>query len=408
MTIRMTLILLLTAAVATTLDATPVTITLSPVIEDVFFGQLVNAPNGHISFARDDHGFRIWLPGRDPGPDQEGGFLLEVPGWSGTELQNATATFGLGPSAPGHCPDGDNDFDRNYGAINAVVPGSNPHTLLAFYDAEFHPVCQGDNPQPEPLLSSIGLAISADDGVTWTKQGQIIQGLDQAKLGFECVTDWQIAGGTAKEDDGASGPSVVVREDDGVRYLYLYYADRATLHGTYADDRKDSLYVARAMLATNGMPGSWQQWNGTGWGAVGDETVAAPIVVPPPGDGVALQPHTSYNTALHRWLMVFKTKVDFSITTSIDGVQWTTPVSLLAPTSYAEFGFPTLVSVDLDDCHGGPCEDRDEALGHHLSQQITRASGYLYYSARTSDPPSTHYLGHRVRFDISGFGNSDR
>ncbi len=384
------------ATMAATLHASGPIISLGP-IEDVQFGQLANAPNGHISFARHDDGYRVWLPGRDPVPDQEGGFRLDVPGWSTTELANAVAIFALGPSAPGQCPAGDNDFDRNYGAINAVVPGANPHTLLAFYDAEFHPVCNNGNPQPEPLLSSIGLAISTDDGVTWTKQGQILRGLDQATLGFDAVTTWQRNGG---QDDGASGPSVVVRDDGDVRYLYLYYADRTPLHGTYGDQRKDSIYVARARLATNGIPGSWQEWNGGGWGAVGDETVGAPIVEPAQGDGVALQPHTSRNTALHSWLMVFKTKIDFSIATSSDGVHWTAPATLLTvPDSYAEFGFPTLVSVDLDDCHHGACQDRQQPPGNHASQQITGASGYLYYSAHT--PPNPHYLGYRVRFEIS-------
>jgi hypothetical protein len=117
-----------------------------------------------------------------------------------------------------------------------------------------------------------------------------------------------------------------------------------------------------------------------------------------------LQPHTSRNSALQAWLMVFKTKFDFSITTSNDGVQWATPVSLfVVPTDYAEFGFPTLVSIDLDDCRGGPCEDRDQALGNHASQQITGASGYLYYSAKPSTPQNARYHGHRVRFDISRF-----
>lgn len=39
------------------------TITLGPP-EDVYFGPLVNARNGHISFQKDDQGYKIWLPGR--------------------------------------------------------------------------------------------------------------------------------------------------------------------------------------------------------------------------------------------------------------------------------------------------------------------------------------------------------
>ena len=54
-------------------------------------------------------------------------------------------------------------------------------------------------------------------------------------------------------------------------------------------------------------------------------------------------------------------------------------------------------------CQGHESEDRDLESGRRRpSQQITGASGYLYYSARPSDPPSTHYLGYRVRFSISG------
>ena len=56
-------------AIVATLHAATATITLSPTIEDVNFGQLVNAPNGHVSFERNDQGFRIWLPGRDPVPE---------------------------------------------------------------------------------------------------------------------------------------------------------------------------------------------------------------------------------------------------------------------------------------------------------------------------------------------------
>jgi hypothetical protein len=329
--------------------------------------------------------------------------MLDVADWSTSTLQNSVATFGLGPQDPHGCVG--TAFDRNYGAINAVVPGSNQHTLLAFYDAEFHPVCIAGDPQGQPLLSSIGLATSTDGGLTWQKRGQVMPGLDEATLKFEAVTAWQISGGTPQEDTGASGPSVVVREDNHQRFLYLYYADRTPEHSTYGDARKDSVYVARAQLETDGMPGNWQQWNGTGWGAVGDLTVAAPIVSPPAGAAVALQPHVSWNTALHCWLMVFKTKVDFSVTTSNDGVTWTAPASLLAALAdWTEFGFPTLVSPDSEDCHGGGrCgEDEGERLwapGFGVSQQRTGSTGYLYWSSRSTG--QTRYIGHRVAFEIA-------
>lgn len=66
-------------------------------VEDITFGSLINAPNGHISFQKKPQGFRIWLPGRLRIPAQnlneEGGFLFDVPSWSSVDLAQAQPTF---------------------------------------------------------------------------------------------------------------------------------------------------------------------------------------------------------------------------------------------------------------------------------------------------------------------------
>ncbi len=187
----------------------------------------------------------------------------------------------------------------------------------------------------------------------------------------------QQADGTAKSDDGASGPSAVVRADNGQAYVYLYYADRTPILGG-----DDSVYVARAPLASNGVSGSWQKWTSAGWSAVGDQASASPVVVPAPGDA-ALQPHVSWNVALQQWLMVFKTGNDFETSTSDDGLRWSQPVSLLAfDPNDSNTGFPTLVSP------------------YTGTQQVTGPTGWLYYSALPQS--GTQYIGHRAPFWIGG------
>lgn len=369
-------------------------------IEDVSFGALENTPNGHVSFQKLSNGYRLWLPGRlDDGSDlgEEGGFRFDLHGWTLNDQANGEPFFALGPENPGYCvstgPDKDLSFDRNYGAINAVIPGAESGTLLAFYDAEFHINC----PNGSPLLSSIGSATSTDGGVTWQKQGQAIEGLDEADKGFCFVTQKQmdeVAAGNDHFDIGASGPSAVIRDDNGTEYIYLYYADRTPILGT-----PDSIYVARAALSTDGLPGSWQKWNGTDWGSVGDQKPAQPVITPTDDQRAALQPHVSFNTALGLWLIVFKTHSDFEIATSGDGVNWNASVPLLTfdPTDRDD-AFPTLISPHADgcdtNCTGGPVQP---------SQQVTGATGWLYYSTLPAVGP--HYIGHRVRFAVMENGN---
>lgn len=181
-------------------------------------------------------------------------------------------------------------------------------------------------------------------------------------------------------------------------FIYLYYADRTVITGG-----DDSVCVARARLETSGAQGKGHSWNGSDWGVAGDQTVAAPIVVPPPG-GVALQPHVSWNTAVQRWLMVYRGTTAFEYASSGDGVHWTHSRELLhfAATD-ANTEFPTLVSLPEPLCARITCPGFSDpnappppAPG--ASQQITDATGCLYSSARAKG--ARQYLGHRAPFRI--------
>jgi hypothetical protein len=377
------------------------TIRVDPV-EVVQFGPLENAPNGHISFQKSAAGFRIWVPGRlptDGGGHEEGGFLFDLRSWD--DLSSSVPTFTLGHVVAAAGPDcSSNAFDANYAAMNAVVPSADPTKLLAFYDAEYHAAC----PEGQPLLASVGLATSTDGGVTWQKQGQVIEGLDEARKGFDFVSSKQrneFNNSNHILDVGASGPSAVVREDGNLQYIYLYYADRTPITGG-----DDSIYLARSPLSSGGAPGTWQQWTGASWGAAGDLTSAVPIVAPPAG-GSAFQPHVSWNTALRRWLMVFKNGNEFDVSTSIDGVKWDAPTMLLPfDVNDAKTGFPTLITPNSGGCMELNCRDDSGSnrrwqvnSGSKATQQTTGPTGWLFYSSLPSG--KTKYVGKRAAFQIS-------
>lgn len=104
--------------------------------------------------------------------------------------------------------------------------------------------------------------------------------------------------------------------------------------------------------------------------------------------------------------MVFKTKIDFEVATSADGVNWSPASSLLTfDPNDRETGFPTLVSPNGGACEGFGCEDGDDLILSSLqsdrkaSQQITGATGWLFYSSHPENNPQ--YLGHRAPFRIN-------
>jgi hypothetical protein len=331
------------------------TIKLGPAIPQVF-GGLAHCPNGHISFIKQGNTYRIWVAGNtdSKGNAGQGSYFYTITGWTATNLQQARQTFALGPTRGTGT-----DFDRDYAALNAVieVPGAN--TLLGIYDAEFHP----RQNFPNALLSSIGMATSTD-GVHWTKNGQVIQGIDEATYGQSKVAA-MLSSKTA-EADGSSGPSAVIRSggvgDGSAQFIYVYYADRDPI---VAKKPVSNVYVARAPLTSKGKPGSWQKWNGTRWGAAGDQLAGVPVVTPARGEE-AVQPQVTWNPVLSAYLMIFKGGNGFYATTSKDGLKWASAI-LFVPFDLKSGGktaYPSFVSPSSS------------------SQETTGENGIYYYAIR--------------------------
>ena len=350
-------------------------------------GMIHNAPNGHISYQTKDR-LTLWVDGRvygnATGPKSkanstQGTFILHPASWSIPDLQRASAVNVYHGVHDATLPcTADSAWYRDYAAINSIIPGPTPGQLLAFVDGEFHPLHTGN-----PLRASIGVATSTD-GVTWVNRRVIVQGNDIVAAKFNCGSvDATMK--TRADNEGAAGPSAVVRSEGNTKYIYLYYLDRVRLQPNQKPT--SDIYVARALYAGGGAPGTWQFWTGKGWSGPGAEAIAKPVVTTPAGGGEAAHPQVTYNTALKRWLMIFHSRADLYATSSEDGTTWDTPQALGASTRGARSpAFPTLVTPTAAD------------------QQTTGDSGMLFYSREvTGAGPNANnvYLGFVRSFTVT-------
>jgi hypothetical protein len=358
--------------------------------ESVDIGKIHNAPNGHISFQKGPTALTLWVDGRTGNFEgargkentTQGTFVLHPATWNIPDLEGATPVNVFKGTHNGAACDAADGWDRDYAAINSIIPGVRPGERIAFVDGEFHPLAQGN-----PLMASIGVATSTD-GLAWHVEGAIIRGMDVARYGCSGVASRMHR---PLDNEGAAGPSAVVRQDGTTRYIYLYYEDRVRL--AQGGHPSSDVYVARASHESDGAPGAWQVWTGKSWSQAGGDALAKPIVTAPPEAGEAAHPQVSYNLSLNRWLMIFHTRRDLYVTSSEDGTSWESPRAVAASMGGARSpSFPTLVSPG------------------QLDQQTTGASGWLFYSREINNSSPTGrnaYQGYRRSFTIaSGSGGA--
>jgi len=317
--------------------------------EHVPFEAIRFCPDEHVSYRKGPRGFSVWVVG-------EGGNWL----FHGPSLARLSR-LGQGPVLPSV---GNQHFDRDYVGLSAVIPASDGRELLGFYHAEFHP----EAPKAFPFLASLGLATSVD-GVRWKRVGQVIAGLEN-----------QLKPGDG-HNIGACEPSAVLHTDGTEEFIYLYW-------GEYYYDRQGAIYVARSPRASGGRPGTWQKWTGKGWGSPGVQNIAEPVLsaAPSPPYLTLQMPHVSWNTALHRWLMVYASDVAFHAAASADGVHFGAPIEIMRLTPFHGkpgdifTAYPTLVSPEK------------------ATQMVTGEEGFLYFAR---GPWGTNHTAWRRSFQIT-------
>jgi hypothetical protein len=307
-------------------------------------------------------------------PDEQMAYLRQPNGtfdlWAaaggtyGTYLFATPDLLALGPPTTVFTPSGAGTaaFDADYAGATSVFPASNGSDLLMIYHAENH-LFSGVDYQASPFYAGIGLARSRDGGMTWSREGEIISGHDPQQA-------TQAATGA-----GAFTPSAI--QIGGYIYVCFRETDLQSNVSGYA--------VARAPLASDGSPGSWQKYDQGAFSSPGLGGAFTPlnIVLDPAVPGDERQPNVSFNVYLNAFVMLTVGNGGIYILTSPDLVNWSTAtIAFAAPAPDATAGstngprnwYPTLMS---------PSEPSDEVTGQ---------TGFLYYAKFFGDGTSHHYL----------------
>jgi hypothetical protein len=318
---------------------------------------LLFIPDEHFSYLRQPDGsYRMWVSGGGTfgftTPD-----LLDL---TSMKTANGVPTSLLSPSGPGTTA-----FDADYAGAGSVFPAADGTDLLMVYHAENH-LFGGTHYLGTPFYASIGLARSTDGGITWQRQGQIISGHDPQQPS-------QPATGA-----GALTPSAI--ETGG--YIYVLFREIDLQSGTQGPA------IARAPLASDGAPGSWQKLNQGSFSTPGLGGAFTPLqlVLDPNDEADMRQPFVSYNSYLQAFLMTVVGNGGIYLATSPDLLTWSSgqvvlpapvPDGTVTPSTAPYNWYPTLVSLD------------------QVSETETDQTGYLYYAKGANDGTAHHTMYRR-------------
>ena len=316
------------------------------------------APDLHMTFIQQTEGsFNLWV---------------SAGGAFGTDLFHTSDLSSLGaptmvfaPSGPGTAA-----FDADYAGPGNIFPAANGTDLLMVYHAENH-LFSGVDYAGTPFYAGIGLARSSDGGVTWQRQGQIISAHDPQQA-------TQSSPGA-----GASTPTVV--KANGFIYAIFREIDLQSNVKGFA--------IARASIASDGIPGSWQKYYQGSFSSpgLGGDFTPLGLVLDPTAPSDQRQPHLSFNTYLNQYLMTMVGNGGIYVLTSSDLVNWSAGTVVL-PSQFPDDSitnsevhdwYPTLISPST------------------LSDRCTSQTGYVYYAKFLGDGTAHHYM-YRQAFSISG------
>ena len=305
-------------------------------------------PDEHISYYKTDSAFHIWFTQGEAHHFTSSDFNELTP----TTLLDGNSVPAFGPSGEG--------FDRDYAGPGSVIRASNGQDLLMLYHGEYQWPQGG-------YYATIGLARSSDEGQTWERLGPVIEG----RLPRPDPPPWYGA-------FGAGGPCALVNESDG--FIYLYYLDWGAPLFHPSD-----IHLARAAIASDGMPGSWRKYFQGEFGEDGLGGNSEPVIRGPSSTGFwAGFPSVSYNVSLDAYLAVFVSADGFYYSASSDLTNWTVGKKLLTRNETPNTGEPWLLYPSLL----SPSQPTDSTTG---------ATGYLYYGHGIYNVECHHMVRRSVR-----------
>ena len=280
------------------------------------------------------------------------------------KMANGIPSSVFPPAGPGTTA-----FDADYAGAGSVFPAANGTDLLMIYHAENHLFSGTDYPGV-PFYASIGIARSTDGGLTWQREGQIISGHDPQQAS-------QPATGA-----GALTPAAI--EAGG--YIYVLFRE------IDLQSDKQGLAIARAPIASDGAPGSWQKMYQGSFSTpgLGGDFTPLELILDPSDEVDRRQPCVSFNSYLQTFVLTIVGNGGIYIATSPDLLTWSSgqvvlpspvPDGNVTPTTAPYNWYPTLVSLDQS------------------SETVTDQTGYLYYAKGANDG-TPHHTMYRRSFSI--------
>ncbi len=208
--------------------------------------------------------------------------------------------------------------DADYVGANSVITAGNGRDLLMFYEG-------GNKTLGNATIrhgweyNVMMLARSADNGITWKREGVILSGTDPKPIDQ-----------TGTTQPGISEPGTIVANG----YIYMFY--QYVPNRTSDPEAPSVIQVARAPVSGDGAPGTWLKYYQGSFSQPGLGGRGSPIVAT--GDGTActrpVQVWPAFSTYLNAYVLTFLCNEGWFFSTSTDLITWSAATNFMPMTMW--------------------------------------------------------------------------
>lgn len=247
----------------------------------------------------------------------------------------------------------------HYRALSSIIrPSQDLGHLIGFTHDERWGEDKG-RPTPVGATWSVGRVESRDRGFTWIDRGTILTGQD--------VVDPRIV----DKPTGVGQPSAIVVEENGQKYVYLYYFEITSWQKV---QKPDQIYLARAEISEDGKLGPFLYKTEDGFKSKNDQLKSVGVIPPPQNIRESVftaLPDIKYNRYLKRYQVLFEVNPGLCLSFSDNGINWTEPKLI--------YKYPTPI-IDVRTRVGGLWYSNGTMISPKEEDNFVDKSGYLYMS----------------------------
>jgi hypothetical protein len=277
---------------------------------------LFNVPDMHTSLLQQtNNSYLVWITGNI---DTNSGSVAMLSTTDFVHYANAgpgsaalvEAVFTPSCAGSGSCV---TNIDADYAGANSVITASNGGDLLMFYEAGNQ--TRGTNSSSGIEYNVTALARPSDGGVHWARQGAVLAG-----------PDLQPTTTSGTSQPGISEPGLLMVNN----YFYMFF--QYIPNDPSEPGAPAVIQVARALVSSDGMPGSWWKYYQGAWNEPGLGGQADTIVATGAGSGCTrpVEIWPAFSTYLNRYLLLFLGDTGRFFSNWPNLVTWTTPVNFMS------------------------------------------------------------------------------